>query len=178
MFPKSTYTQKNKLLIPVAVVGLLLCWFLAFGKTFEAIRLNKQLSNEAVQRQDISFNPVYLKRKEAALDKILKGYQVTPGWTDQLWMKGSTVAVKYQVGVDYTLARPTTEVDSTATGPEQSLYFYGGYKQLVQVMDTLERMQGIGRISAVQVKAPGPDLLNDKAGKNSLRLDFKGINKN
>lgn len=177
MFPKLNYTQKSKLLVPLFCIGILLCWFLAFSKTYEAVKLNTKLNGDVMKESDLSFNPVYLQRKRDALDKILKSYQVGVNWNDQLWMKGSAIAAHQNVGVDYTMAKPLAEVDSNAVGLVQSLYFYGNYKQLVQLVDTLEHISGIGKISALQVKAPKPDLSGDRADQNMLRLDFKGLQK-
>jgi len=43
------------------------------------------------------------------------------------------------------------------------------------VIDTLERSSGIGKISAMQIKAPKQDFLSDSLRKNMLRVDFKGM---
>lgn len=177
MLPKLNYTQKNKLLLPLFGIGLLLSWFLAFDKTYDAIKLNHKLTEEEAGENDISFNPRYVQRKKAALEDILKGYQVEENWNDQLWMKGSEIAAKQNVGIDYTVSKPSAESDSTAVGMVQALNFYGNYVQLVRLVDTLERSSRIGKISALQIKAPRPDLLNDKVGKNVMRIDFKGMKK-
>lgn len=177
MIPKLSYIQKNKLLLPLLAVGLLLSWFLAFNKTFDAIALHNKLKTESAQENDLSFNPVYAQRKQAALDRILKGYQVGLEWNDLLWMKGSEIAAKQQVGIEYTATKVSSEADSTDVGMVQSLQFYGNFIQLVKLIDTLEKSPGIGKISALQIKAPKLDLLSDKAGKNVLRIDFKGIKK-
>jgi len=175
MLPKLSYIQKNKLLLPSLGIGLLLSWFLAFSKTFDAIILHRKLNAEAVQENDVSFNPVYVQRKQAALDRILKGYQVGEEWSDLLWMRGSEIAAKQNVGIEYTAAKPLAERDSTSVGLVQSLQFYGNFVQLVKLIDTLERSFGIGKISAMQIKAPKQDFSSDSARKNMLRLDFKGV---
>lgn len=175
MFPKLNYIQRNKLLLPLLGVGILLSWFLAFSKTFDAIMLHRKLNVESVQESDISFNAVYVQRKQAALDRILKGYQVGEEWNDLLWMKGSEIAARQNVGIEYAVAKTSGESDSTTVGRVQSLKFYGNFIQLVKLIDTLERSSKIGKISALQLKAPKVDLLNEQAGKNELRLDFKGL---
>ncbi|RQO69374.1 hypothetical protein DBR43_14910 [Pedobacter sp. KBW06] len=177
MPPKLNYIQKNKLLLPLVGIGLLLSWFLAFSKTFDAILLHRKLNVDTVQENDISFNPVYVQRKQAALDRILKGYQVGEDWSDLLWMRGSEIAAKHRVGIEYTAANTSSESDSTTVGRLQSLKFYGNFVQLVKLIDTLEKTSGIGKISAMQIKAPKQDLLNDSARKNMLSLDFKGLDR-
>lgn len=172
MLNKLDPVKKNKLLLPLFVVGLLLCWLLAFNKTFEAVKLNGKLREESERRSDISFNPAHLQQKLAALNLILKGYKVDDEWNDRLWMQASAIAAKLNVGVDFTLDKPSAEVDSTSVGKSQSLYFYGSYIQLVKLVDTLERTGKIGKISALQVKAPRSDMVGDKGKKCVLRLDF------
>lgn len=170
-----SYIQKNKLLLPFFGALLLLCWFLAFNKTFEAVQLNHRLKSESANADDISFNPVYTKRKLDALDGILKGYKIDGQWNDKLWMQSSAIAAKYGISVDFTLNKPIAEADSTAAGQSQSLYFYGRYVQLVKMVDTLEGLKEIGKIAALQVKAPKADIGGARDGKCVLRVDFKGL---
>ncbi|TDQ11576.1 hypothetical protein [Pedobacter metabolipauper] len=177
MLNNFTYIQKNKMLLPVFVIGLLLCWFLAVNKTVDAISLNHKLNNEQQEENDLSFNPAYIQRKSAALDQILKSYQVGDQWNDQLWMQSSAIAAKQNVAVDFTLNKPPAEVDTTSVGSNQSLFFYGNYVQLAKLIDTLERTPGIGKIAALQVKLKKSDLSAGEVGKCVLRLDFKGLKK-
>lgn len=170
-----SYVQKNKMLLPLFAVGLLLCWFLAFNKTYDAVVLNYKLSNESETANDISFNPAYVERQLVALDLILKGYKVGEAWNDELWMQSSAIATKLGVSVDFTLNKPSAEADSTAVGQSQSLYFYGRYVQLVKLIDTLEGLPGIGKVSALQVKGPKAGLGSEREGKCELRVDFKAI---
>src|SRR5690349_12768753 len=105
--------QKKKLLLPLFVLGLLLCWFLAFNKTFDAIKLNRKLKEESEKGNDISFNPAHVQQKLAALNEILKSYKVSEQWNDELWLQSSAVAARQNVLVDFTLDKPSDEVDST-----------------------------------------------------------------
>ncbi|TKC09095.1 hypothetical protein [Pedobacter frigoris] len=173
MLSKLNYVQKNKLLLPLLVAGLLLCWFLAFSKTFDAIKLNHKLNDDSSKNSDISFNPVYTQRKLSALNEILKGYKVAGQWNDQLWMQSSAIAAKNGVAVDFTLNKPGLEPDSTQVGQSQTLYFHGRFVQLVKVIDTLESLKGIGRISGLKIRAPKADAEGDKQSKSELRVDFR-----
>lgn len=175
MLAKLSYKQKNKLLIPLVVVGLILAWVLAFSNTFNAFLLHRTLVEQSKVATDLSFNPKYLLRKQEALSQILKGYKVDKDWTDVLWLRSSHLAASQNVGLDYTLTKPLTETDSTKAGIVQSLYFYGNYRQLVKLMDTLEKSPRIGKISAIQVKAPKADLTSERTNKNMLRIDFKAL---
>lgn len=178
MLNKLDPIKKNKLLLPFFVVGLLLCWFLAFNKSFDAVQLNRKLKMESEKGNDISFNPDYVQQKLAALDLILKSYKVKDEWHDQLWMQSSSIAAKQNVTVDFTLDKPAIDRDSSSLKDSirmQSLYFYGGFIQLVKLMDTLERDRGIGKISALQIKVPKVDRVGDKEKTCVLRLDFRGM---
>lgn len=121
------YTQKNKWLLPVFLVSILLCWFLAFGQTYDAIALNSKLKSDTNKANDLSFNPMYLTRKQNALDVILKGYQVDENWKDKLWIKSSSVAAKANVAVDYKISGIIDEIDTSSVGVVQSLAFYGDF---------------------------------------------------
>lgn len=170
--------KKNKLLLPLFILGLMLCWFLAFNKTFDALKLNDQLTMTSEKENDISFNPSYVQQKLLSLDLILKGYKVKNDWNDILWMQASSIAASQQVSIDFTLDRPSAEVDSNSVEQGQSLYFHSGFVQLVKLMDTLERVKGIGKVSALQLKAPKREVSGDKERKCVLRIDFKGLDAN
>jgi len=176
MFKNLSYTQKNKLLLPLAGVGLLICWFFAFGKTYQAVKLNYELAIEQQVVTDLSFNPEHTQRKLSALTVILKAYHVKEGdWSNDLWMKSSALAMKQQVGIDYTITKPLAEKDTTSLGINQTLYCYGNYVQLVKLLDTLERTNGIGRISGLQIKAPKDDANGERAAQCTMKLEFKGL---
>lgn len=170
--------KKNKLLLPLFILGLILCWFLAFNKTFDALKLNAQLTRTSEKGNDISFNPSYVQQKLLSLDLILKGYKVKNDWNDILWMQASSIAASQQVAIDFTLDRPSAEVDSNSVEQGQSLYFQSGFIQLVKLMDTLERVKGIGKVSALQLKAPKRDVVGDIEKRCVLRIDFKGLDAN
>lgn len=179
MLDKLSYMRKNKLLLPLAGLGIVLCWFLAFSKTFEAVRRNAQLSRQVQAGTDISFNPQHSRRKLDALEGILKSYQVREdGWSNELWMKASAIAVKQGVGIDYTMRAAWSvmaEKDTSAVGLSQVLYFYGDYTKLVRLVDTLERSRGIGKISALQIKAPKADVVGERAGRNVMKIEFRAL---
>jgi hypothetical protein len=169
--------KKNKLLLPFFIIGLLLCWFLAFSKTFDAMALNSKLKEASEKENDISFNPSFVQQKLSSLDLILKGYKVKEDWKDHLWMQASSIAAKQNVSIDFTLDKASADVDSILVASQrmQSLYFYGGFIQLVKLVDTLERVKGIGQVSALQLKAPKKDVPSGGAYRCVLRLDFKGM---
>ncbi|WP_216849035.1 hypothetical protein [Pedobacter sp. L105] len=176
MLRKMSYRQKNKLLFPVAGAGILLCWIFAFSRTVEAVQLNRELNGQVVQNEDLSFNPVHAQRKLDALQSIVKSYQINETtWSNELWLKASAMAMKRHVGIDYTLTRPSAEKDTTQLGKTEMLYCYGNYSQLVGLIDTLERAPAIGKISALQIKSPKPDVIGERAHQCILKIEFRGM---
>lgn len=157
-------------------LGILLCWYFAFSRTFEAVKLHEQLQGEAEASSDISYHPAHTQKKLDALRSILKSYKVSPeNWSNELWMKASAMAIKQQTGIDYNVTRPTAEMDTTTIGSTETIYCYGHYINLVKLIDTLERSQGIGKISALQIKSPKVDTRGERAGLCVLKMEFKGL---
>jgi hypothetical protein len=176
MLKKLSYTQKNKLLLPLTAAGILLCWVFALSRTFQAIKLHYELQKEVVISNDISYNPVHTQKKLDALRGILKSYRVSPGdWSNELWMKASAMAVKQQVGIDYTMNKPDVEKDTTTLGNTETLYCYGHYIPLIRLIDTLERSGRIGKISALQIKSPKEDVRGERGSQCVLKMEFKGL---
>jgi len=176
MLNKLSYTRKNKLLLPLVGLGILLCWFFALSKTVEAIQLNSELKRQTDLTSDLSYHPQHTQKKLDALRGILKSYRVSrTDWSNELWMKASAMAMKQQVGIDYTKAKPVAEKDTTAIGSVETLYCYGNFLQLIKLVDTLERTPAIGKISALQIKAPKEDAIGEHAGKCILKMDFRGL---
>jgi hypothetical protein len=178
MLKQISFVRKNKFLPPAAVVLLILCWVLAFDKTYEAIRINRELQSQMPGEEDIAYNPNHTERKLAALNKILKSYQINESdWSNQLWMRASAISAKYQVGIDYTLTKVSADKDTTQIGLAENLVCYGDYLQLVRIVDTLEKIQGIGRVSALQIKAPKEDATGERAKQCMMKIAFRGFNK-
>lgn len=173
---KLNYKQKNKLLLPVAGAGLLICWFFAFNKTLEALSLHTELSKQQPGVDNIAFNQLHASNKQDALNSIIKSYQVKEAdWSNELWMKASEMAMKEHVGIEYTVTKPVAEKDSTVLGLNQTLNYYGGFTQLVRLVDTLEKTNKIGRIMALQIIAPKEDVIGERSGKSLMKIEFKGI---
>jgi hypothetical protein len=179
MFNKISYSQKNKLLVPVILVLVILCWLLAFNKTFEAIRMHAQLSDNNPPGdidQDVSFNPNYLKRKLHALDLILESYSVNEKqWIDDVWLTVSALAASKKVDIDFTATKPITEIDSNTAGVRQSLLFYGDYLSLVKLLDTLEHTSRIGRISGVQISSQSKEVQTGTVDKCKMEVRLQGL---
>jgi len=176
MVSKMSYTKKNRMLAGLTVLGVVICWQFAFSKTFDAIKIHHELNRKTTTVNDLSFNRDYMERKLAAMTDILTTYQVNEeDWSNELWLRGSAASMKMNVEIDYTQEKPSVEPDSSSVGITQSLYCYGNYSELVKVMDSLESMQGIGKIAAIQIKGPKAELTRNGVGKCMLRMDFRAL---
>jgi len=174
MFAPVSYHQKNKLLLPLAAIVLILCWFLAFGKTYDAMMIRRDLKDQASGAEDLSFNPAYSQRKLAALQKILKSYQVSRSeWGNELWMKASAIALKEKAGIEYAIT--PVESDTASIGKTETIYCYGNYVQLIKLIDAIENTKGIGVIAGLQIKAPKKDVIGERASQCVLQLKFNGL---
>ena len=174
MFKQFSYQQKNKLLLPFTAVISLLCWYLAFSKTYTAVQVNRDLKAQTDTAIDLSFHPAYMQRKLTALKQILKSYQVnTTDWGNELWMKTSAMAMKHNAGIEYTIA--AVEQDTASRAKIETIYCYGSFSQLVRLIDTIERSKNIGAIAALQLKSPKNEATGERAHQCVLQLEFKGI---
>jgi hypothetical protein len=177
MLNSLNYTKKNKLLLPMAALGIVLCWFFAFSKTFEAIALNQELRQQTALSQDLSFNSQHAQQKLATLKKILKSYRVDEQeWSNTLWIQASSIAMKQKVGIDYVMAKSDLEVDSTVLGKNETLNCYGNYTQLVKLIDTLEKVPHIGKISGLRIRAPKEDATAERSTQCAASIQFTGLN--
>lgn len=173
----SSYSTRNKLLLAVTAFVLLLSWFLAFKKTVNAIVLNHHLKKMSAQNNNLSYNPEYVNRRLAQLDRILGRFEADPDdWKDQFWLKISSVADEKGVEVIYRPVNAAT-TDSTTTELRESIGFRGKFKDLVILLDTLEKTEGIGKIASAgfgKEKASGQ---SEEAVKIILKTDFKSISR-
>lgn len=156
-----------------------MCWFLAFNKTFDAMKVHFQLKNISRFKdndQDLSFNSKYSERKAQALNKILESYRVDrKHWNNDVWLTVSSLAASQKVEIDFNAIKPQVEADTNAVGVEQSFLFYGDYISLVKLLDKLEKTSNIGRISGVQIKTQSKDLTGSSMDICQLELNFQGI---
>lgn len=176
MLDRFSYNQKYKALLPAAGIGLLICWYCSFSRTVEAVQRNHQLQAAAADHSDISFNPAYSERKRKALSEILKSYRVSDAeWSNELWMKASSMAARQDIHIAYARAAAPAATDTITAGKKETLYGYGGYLQLVRLLDTLEKTPHIGRISGLQIRIPKEDGSGVKRASCMMRVDFRGI---
>lgn len=178
MLSRIPYSVKNKLLIPVGLILLLLCWNLAVKNTYRAVSLNKQLKRSTSEIQDLSGNPYFLKRKAAALTQVLSQYRVdSSDWQNEFWLKVSGIAASGGLQVIYQPDNNLSSSDTIEAALQQTIRFKGEFKELVCLLDSLEHSKGTGKlISACFEK----DKTGPSGQENRLILlttDFRAIPK-
>jgi hypothetical protein len=178
MFRNLSYSYKNKLLIFGMILLLLLSWNLALKKTYEAILLNRQLSKANQEANNLSSNPEYLKRKAVALTHILNRYQVDSSeWKNGFWLNVSAVVANRGLEVIYQPEKNSLVRDSASTELKQSIQFRGEFKGLVQLLDSMERSKGLGKIVSARFEKEKRDFSETATEKIILKTDFRAIQK-
>jgi hypothetical protein len=178
MFKRLSYATKNKLLIAGAILLLLLSWLFAFTKTYHAITLNKKLKQVAVEKNNLAYNPEYLKKKLTAINNILDKYSVdSTEWKNEFWLNISSLASKQSLDVIYQPENNLTITDSASNKLKQSIQFRGNYHNLIRLLDTLEKSKGLGRIVSARFVKEKKEF-NDKGDeKIILTTDFQAASR-
>ena len=149
MLASLSYHIKNRLLLAGAVVLALLSWNMAFRKTYDAIVFNEDLKQKVVTKSDLSINPHYLNQKHEVLNGALSAYTLDSAeWKNEFWLKVSRIASQKEVSVIYNPSVNKARSDSAGQVAKQEIAFKGDFKKLVTLLDSLEKMKGVGFISS------------------------------
>lgn len=147
-----SYRVRNRLLLIASGLVMLLSWPLALKKTWQEIGLNKELKGKGEEAL-LSYNPNHLREKEKVLGSLLTRYTLdSVQWRNEFWMKVSGAASRSRVSVNYNpdLGSLTSTADSALMN--QRISFEGDFRNLVLLMDTLEKTQGVGFLRSASFK--------------------------
>lgn len=152
MLKNLNWQTKNHLLTAGTVVLLLLCWPLAFRKTIDALSLNRKLSLLDEDKGKLSFNPEYLEQKHRVLSKLVASYTIDSAqWKNEFWLNVSRSAAGKGIAVSYTPEQAKEQdKDKDSKVIRQSILFGADYRHLVTLLDTLEKMKGVGFITSAK----------------------------
>ena len=143
--------KKDYLLIAGTVLLFLICYQLAFKLTINDWQLNRQLTGEALQSGDLSYQPGYLERKDRNLEKILALYR-----SDTTLFRSSTLsaiaALAEKNRVKLTDVPVQESVYHTGRSIVQKLSFEGDFFALNGFLNQLESLGGVGMSRAVNFK--------------------------
>lgn len=166
---KQLHLKKEYGLIAAAIIGLLVCYHLAFKKTFIAWQLNQNLNQQLLQSADLSYQPGYMERKNDNLDKIIKLYKAdTVNFRSNVLGTISSIAERENVKLSEVPSQDP--VYHTNTFIIEKLSFEGDYFSLVKTLNQLQSVSKIGIVRAATLKSVGTHSSNDESKKTVLEV--------
>ena len=179
MFRSLTYRNKNYLLLVATTILLIASWQLAFKKTVDAITLNHKLSTQSEDKANLTFNPEYLNQKSQTLDRVLKKYTLdSVEWADDFWLNTSRIAATKDIRIDFHPdGLKNLSPDSASVISRQTISFEGDYKNLVVLLDSVQKTDKVGFITSSVFKKDDKRMQTEPA-KLTLQLIFSIVQKN
>ncbi|MBB6239888.1 hypothetical protein HDC90_004550 [Pedobacter sp. AK013] len=179
MLEKLTLKNKKVIMVLLMIVVVYLAYVFSFEKAISAIALNRQLkaAQQLGQEPDAAFPQ--LERKHAFYQSVLKGYRVRQeDRENHLWQSVSAMAIAKNVEINFSPNITTAEKDTSEIARGiviQKFIFKGKYFDMVKLLDTLEKSQGIGRISGAKLMKKKANGNEEKTDKLTLELQLVGI---
>lgn len=145
IFKNWTYRKKNRALLIAALPLFLLCWYLAFGKTFALISQYNSLEGNLAQNETAALDSKLLRDKLARQDSLLTQYAVdSTAWAQGLLSEVGTVLSTQSVGVSF----ENKSVGVSIQTIERDLLLNGSFPHLQQSLRTLEKVFFIKSVNA------------------------------
>lgn len=175
MWQKLNQQQRNFMYIAAAVLVCYLAYQLSFRNTIMAISLYHQLGIEqrSVEAVDGSFAQV--RDKDNFYSKVVGAYYMrSDDLAGRLWESVSGVSVAKGVGIGF---NPNSQLIADSLETKNKLFrqeysFKGNYANLVNLVDSISKTQGIGKISALRIFVPKEVKVE---GELQLKLSLAGI---
>jgi len=168
---KLSYIQKKYGLVALTLLLAWAGWHLAFKKTISLYLQYKGITQQAKVATDLTYPGQYTGRKQANLDKIIKGYQEdSTAFRDNLLYQAAYQASKQEVKV---VQVPGQEI-SINQAVLQKITFQGSYFGLVQLLCELKKAKDIGKIRSVKIRQPGQA---DKLAQTVMEVYFVCLSK-
>lgn len=168
-----TKTTNYRLVLKMAPVLILLmglvCWQLAFKKTWAAYGLYRQLTAVAAPAAELGISPGYTARRTQAMEQLYNRFEIDSAtWKGQLWNACATLGPGQGLQVK---AFPGWERDSLSGRPvlRQRIELSGPYFKLLTMQRQLDTTARIGRITALSYRRGARDL------QTTMELIFTGI---
>ncbi|CAH0304185.1 hypothetical protein SRABI27_04858 [Pedobacter sp. Bi27] len=173
-------SPKNKKVIMVLLMAMVvyLAYVFSFEKAISAVALNRQLkqTEHIGQEPDAAFPQ--LEKKHAFYQAVLKGYKVRrEDRENRLWQSISAMAIAKNVDINFSPNLGNVEKDTSELARGivvQKFIFKGKYFDMVKLLDTLEKSQGIGRISGAKLMKKKENGSEEKSDKLTLELQIVG----
>lgn len=169
--------KKQKIVaIVAAVLVLYVAYVFSFKHAVEAYSLNKSLKKEAsLQMEDAAYP--HLNKKYNFYQKVLTDYRVKKEEMDtKVWQSVSDMAVSQQVKISY---NPMPQVADTASNPtaihQQQFIFRGSYFNMVKLLDTLSKSEGLGKIAQLTITSPKNEGPKENNQALSMQLGLSAV---
>ena len=166
--------KKQYLFIGCSLLILYLCYQLAFKATIEAWHVNRQLTQQLTQSADLSYQPAYLERKNANLNKLLNRYKTdTVAFRSNIISTIASIAEKQNVKLsEVPVQDPLYHTDQVLI---QKLDFEGDFFSLTKVLKQLQQTAHIGMVRAVTYRTIKMDSGTSAVKKLVLEIYFEII---
>ncbi|MGG5902627.1 hypothetical protein [Sphingobacterium daejeonense] len=130
-----TYRKKNKALIVLVIVALLISWFLAFGKTFRLIRDYHRMEDKLENNPWINSNKKNITDKVILQDSLLSLYTAdSTAWSIGLLSNLADVIGDEEVSVNF----ENHEIRTSNKILEREVTFIGTYQELEKSLKKIE----------------------------------------
>jgi hypothetical protein len=158
--------KRSYLLAGVTVVLTLLSIRFAIWNTFQAWKINKQLTNQMEQASNLSFQPGYLERKNKNLDTILRGFKVdTVNYHGVLLSAISSIAEQRNIRIVGLPDASSNPYYCTKHFAIQKIELEGSFADLTRFYHQLENEPAIGKVRAAHYT-----LLNLRATETNNKI--------
>lgn len=149
---KDVKFKKEYGLIAGSIITLIFSYQLAFKKTVEAWQLHSSLKKQIVQSSDVSYQPGYLERKNANLEKIIGLYMAdTANYRSNILSVISKIAEGEQVKLSEVPSQQPAFHTSEFT--IQQLKFEGDYFTLERTLNKLQQTSGAGILRSAKISS-------------------------
>lgn len=146
--PKRLPIKKEHLFFAGIVLLMLIGYQLAFKKTIEAWRTNKNLKAQQALQANLSYQPGYLKRKNANLDRVISRYR-----SDTATFRNSSINTISIVAEKQGVRLSEVPVKDASYSNEkigiQKLTFEGDFFSITKTLNELQKTKDIGVIRSV-----------------------------
>jgi len=160
---KQIPVKKEYLLIAATLILLLVSYRFAYKNTIEAWALNKELIIKLAQSNDLSYQPGYLERQEANLNKIVNSYKA-----DTALFRSNIISTIAAIAEKENVKLTGVPVQDAAYHTDhfivEKLEFEGDFFSLVKVADQLQNTQNIGIMRCEDFKT-----ISDRSGTNEVK---------
>lgn len=149
------YTLILKLVVPILLLLLLVCYQLAFKKTWESYREYSLLKEQGLGANRLSVSPLYTLSRIKKVDELYQRFNVdTLAWKNTLWNNAAGLAQQHACMIH---AYPPVKVVQYEQQRfyRQALGFSGEFGNLLQLLRKLSYLKNTGMLSGISfVKKP------------------------